>query len=203
MKFLKKIFITGFAAITPLVITVSVTVWLFKFADNILGKLLNKFLIAHFGAPIPGLGLLLFLLIIFVTGLFVTITSRKLFKWFDHFIKSFPLVYKIYGPVKDIVNFIFYPPKQNFNKVALFEYPRKGVYTIGFVTNTSAQCFENATGKKMFNVFIPSTPSPLTGYTVLVPHEDVTFIDISMEEATKLVVSAGLLNPNTIFEHDA
>ncbi|MFA6281049.1 MAG: DUF502 domain-containing protein [Candidatus Omnitrophota bacterium] len=193
---IKRIFVTGLAAIIPLVITIYVIVALFYFADNILGRVINKFLQATIGYSIPGLGIIIFLLIIFLTGTLIHISRHRFFKWVEHAFLRMPLVNKIYFPIKTIVEFVFYPPKKAFKSVVLLEYPRKGIFSLGFITKESMPLFNEKAGKKLYNVFIPTTPSPLTGFTMAVAQEELHFLDISIEEGMKFIISGGLLNPN-------
>jgi uncharacterized membrane protein len=196
---LKRIFITGLAAIIPLVISVYVIVGLFHFADGILGKFINQYLKQYLGRELPGLGIVIAILIIFILGILIQISRMRFFRWFsDWFSESLlkiPLFNKIYLPVKRIVNFLFFSPRKNFQSAVLVEYPRKGLHTLGFLTNEAASQFQDKTGKKLHNVFIPSSPSPLTGFTIMVDEKDLVFLDISVEDALALVVSGGLINP--------
>ncbi|MFH1318919.1 MAG: DUF502 domain-containing protein [Candidatus Omnitrophota bacterium] len=107
-----------------------------------------------------------------------------------------PLIDKIYPPIKRIVDFLFFPPKKKFKSAVLVEYPRKGIYSIGFLTNESYSSFEEKIGKKLYNIFMPSSPSPLTGFTIIVPESDLIFLDVGVDEAIKMIVSGGLLNPH-------
>jgi len=192
----KKIFITGLAAIVPIVITVYVIIGLFTFADTILGRFFNKILQSYTGYKIPGIGIIITILIVFIVGVLIRLSRDRLFRLLEKIFFNLPLVNKIYFPIKRVVNFLFFPPKKTFKNAVLVEYPRKGIYSIGFVTNEGFSEFNKKTGKKLYNVFIPSSPSPLTGFTIIVSEEDLIFLDMEMEEAIKLVVSGGLLNPN-------
>jgi len=191
---IKRIFITGLAAIIPIVITIYVIIALFYFADSILGNFLNKILHKTIGFSVPGLGIILFILIIFVTGILIHISRRRFFRWVENMFLRIPLVNKIYFPVKTIVEFVFFPPEKTFQSVVMLEYPRKGIFSIGFITKESSHKLSEKTGKKLYNVFIPSTPSPLTGFTVVAGEDELNFLDISIEEAMKFIISGGLLN---------
>ncbi|MDD5195408.1 MAG: DUF502 domain-containing protein [Candidatus Omnitrophica bacterium] len=193
---IKKTFIAGLAAIIPIGITIYVISGLFLFADGILGKFINKFLAQYLGYKIPGLGIILFILIIFFTGLLIRLSRMRFYRWIEHVFFSMPLVNKIYFPIKKIVNFIFFPPVKTFKNAVLLEYPRKGIYSLGFVTNQSSDKFNEKIDKKLYNVFIPTTPSPLTGLTILAQEQELVFLDVSIEEAMKFIISGGLLNPN-------
>ncbi|MCF7908510.1 MAG: DUF502 domain-containing protein [Candidatus Omnitrophica bacterium] len=196
---LKKIFITGLTATIALVITVYVVVGLFYFLDGFLGKPINAFVHDAIGFTIPGLGIVLGVLIIFFLGLAIHLFRMKFFRWLykwlvDLFFKI-PLVSKIYLPVKRIVDFLFFPPRKDFKSAVLVEYPRKGIYSLGFLTNENTVDFKDRGKRKLYNVFIPSSPSPLTGFTIILEEKEVNFLNISVEEALRLVVSGGLLNP--------
>ena len=94
------------------------------------------------------------------------------------------------------MDFLFLKESARLQKVVLVEYPRKGIYSIGFVTNESSDRFRNKIGKKLYNVFIGSSPSPVTGFTIIVPEDELIFLDISVEEALKIIVSGGMINPD-------
>ena len=194
-KVIKRIFITGLTALIPLVITVYVIVGLFYFADGILGKVINKFLYKFLGYEIPGLGIVIVILLIFILGVLIHISRMRLFRWLENVFFRIPLVNKIYFPIKRVVDFLFFPPQKNFRSAVLIEYPRKGIYSIGFITNESSAHFEDKLKKKLYNIFVPSSPSPLTGFLVVVEEKDITFLNIGIDEAIKLIVSGGLLNP--------
>lgn len=188
---LKKIFITGLAASVPIIITLYVVIGLFTFADSILGNFINNYMFKYFGYKIPGLGLIISLFIIFLLGFFVHISSLRLHRWVERMFFKFPLVNKIYVPIKKIVDFLFFPPQKSFRAVVVVEYPRQGLYSLGFVT-TKSSYFSDQEGT-YFYVFIPSTPSPLTGFTIIVKEKDLRFLNIGIEEAIKIIVSGGLL----------
>lgn len=194
MKMIKKIFLTGLAAIVPIGITIYVIVGVFNFADGILGKMINKFLEREIGYRIPGLGILLSILIIFFTGLVLRLTRMRLFRFLENLFIKAPIINKIYLPIKEIFNFLFFLPQKKFKSVVLVEYPRKGLYSLGFITNQKAPIPINQK-KQIYSVFIPTTPSPLTGFTVFVDEEELIFLEISVESALKLIVSGGLITP--------
>ena len=196
VNLIKRLFIAGLAAIIPIVITVYVIVGLFSFADSIIGKPLNNYLQDYIGFSIPGLGIVITILIIFIVGILAHITSKTLVRWAEKIFFGMPLVNKIYFPIKKIVDFLFFAPKKRFKSAVLVEYPRKGIFSLGFVTNESGTQFNERIGKTLYNVFISSSPSPLTGFTIIVPEEELIFLDMGVDEALKLVVSGGLLNPH-------
>jgi len=206
LRRLKKIFISGLTATIPLVITAYVIGGLFHFADGILGQRINKFFYKYIGYEIPGLGIVIAILVIFILGLLIRLSRIRFFRWTQTlFIGLFfriPLINKIFPPIKRIVDFLFFPPHKNFKSAVLVEYPRKGIYSLGFVTSESPFKFEEKVGKKLYNVFISSSPSPLTGFTIIVPEKDIIFLDIGVDDALKLVISGGLLNPPQMTRKD-
>lgn len=196
MSKLRRYFLTGLAVLLPVVLTGYIIFVVFKFADNLLGRHINKYLYDLFGFYIPGLGLLLTVLIIILAGFFSSnFLGRKLLPFFEKILLRLPLVNQLYSPAKKIVSFFFSAKQQLFKQVVLVEYPRKGIWSLAFVTNEGTSEVSEKIGKEMLNLFIPSTPGPLTGYFMFVPKEDVVFLDISVEDALKLFISGGVLNP--------
>ena len=192
---IKRIFITGLAASIPLVITIYVVYGLFHFADGILGKYINEFFYEYIGHEVPGLGILIAILLIFFLGLILRLSRMKFFRWTERLFFRIPLVSKIYFPVKRIVDFLFFPPQKSFRSAVLVEYPRKGIYSLGFLTNENTISFKERGAKKLCNVYMPSSPSPITGFIVIVEEKDLIPLDIGVEEAIRLIVSGGLINP--------
>ena len=195
MKRLTKYFITGLLVVLPLFISIYILVIMFRFVDGMLGRFVNVFIKNTFGFHIPGVGLILFVLIVlsvgFLSSLFaVRLLQRKL----DKMIGKFPLLRYIYPPIKQIFEFLF--SKDNaFKKSALVQYPFKGNWTLGFVTNETFQEANTKTGVQLLNIFVPMAPNPATGFILFVPKDEVIFLDIDVKEALKLIISGGLLNP--------
>lgn len=192
---LKKIFITGLATLVPVIITIYIFFITFRFVDGILGKLINKLFFKYFGYGIPGLGFILFVVLIFVTGSIIHISRKRLLRYFENLFLRIPYASKVYSAVKNIVHFVLYPPKKDYKSVVLVEYPRHGVYSLGFITKESFLGFNEKLNRKLYNVYIPTTPNPFTGMVILVPAEEVVLLDISVEEAIKFIASGCLLNP--------
>jgi len=192
---IKRIFITGLAAIIPLAITIYVIGGLFYFADSILGKYINESLYQYVGYTIPGLGIVIAILIVFLLGIIIHISRMRFFRWIEGLFLRIPLVNKVYSPVKKVVDFLFFPPTKSFKRAVLVQYPREGIYSLGFLTNESSMAFKDKGDKKLHNVFMPSSPYPLTGFTVIVEEKDIIFLDMDVDKAIKFTISGGLLNP--------
>lgn len=199
----KRYFITGILIVLPILATIYLFVSLFAFFDNILGRYINRLTDAYFGIRIPGLGLLVFVVLIFFTGFFATnFIGRRLLLYFERLWFKFPLVKKVYPAAKQVTHFLFGQKiKGQVQKVILVQIPpRSGLYTIGFLTNQSDRAIQDKTGRPMVNVLIPSVPNPLTGFLIFVPEEEVVVLDMGIEDAIKMAVSGGVLNPKDMID---
>jgi len=193
---LRAYFFTGLAVSLPLFGTCYILYILFSFTDNLLGRFINVYLKNKLGFSIPGLGLVLFILLILFAGILAkNLLGKSILHLIERSIIRLPLIKQIYPPLKQIVDFLFSSKEQIFKKVVLVEYPRKDIWSLGFITNDGSQKVKDVLKLDVLNVFIPTTPSPLTGYFMVVPRQDVISLDISIEDALKIVVSGGVLNP--------
>lgn len=191
---LRRYFITGVVVLLPVFITINILAIAIRFADNLLGRFINPFIEQKFGVSFFGLGLLAVVLLIFFTGvLAANVFIKRIIPFFERFFMRIPLVYRIYPSVKQLVKFLFSDGKMAFKKVVFFEYPRKNVYTLGFLTNEFSLKQANGQVFDTVCVYISSAPNPITGFFVIVPKKDVTILDISIEDAIKIVISGGVL----------
>jgi uncharacterized membrane protein len=198
---IRKYLVAGLLTILPLALSIYILVVLFKLVDGILGRFLNAYFKNLLGFYIPGLGLILFILIIFLTGFISThLFGAKLHNLFDKALGRFPLLRHIYPSIKKVFEFVFAENRVGFKKAVLVEYPRKGVWALGFIANESFKEAEDMIGKKLLNVYIPWVPNPTTGYYALVPSDEVKILNMSVSEAMRLVMSAGLLNPKELIK---
>ena len=203
LKNIKKYFITGILVLFPLLITIFILINVFNFTDRILGKYINTYLKNILGFYIPGLGIILCIIILFFVGFLTThFIGRRLYLLLDKALRRFPLIRLIYPSAKQIIEFLFAQKSYAFKKVVLVEYPRKGIWSIGFTTNEGFQEAKEKSNHDLLNVFIPSSPGPLTGFLVLIPRQEVVFLDIATEDAIRLLVSGGVLNPISPIEKD-
>ena len=188
-KVLRRYFLTGLATLFPIAITVYVAVAIFNFADGLLGDLL--------GFKLPGLGLIVTLLVILATGVLSTrVLGRVIFPTIETWFTRLPFVKNIFPAVKQLTTFLFSETDRHsaFRRVVLVPYPRPGVYSLAFVTNETRT---SATGspQTLLTLLIPNPPSPFTGPIIFAPKEDVILLDMSVEDAIKLVVSGGVVAP--------
>ncbi|MFH1062636.1 MAG: DUF502 domain-containing protein [Candidatus Omnitrophota bacterium] len=200
---IRRYFIAGIVVLLPLFITVNILSLTIRFFDNLLGKYINPYLQNAYGTSFFGLGLIAIVLLIFFTGILATnVFIKKIMPYFENFFLRIPFVYQIYPSVKQLVKFLFSDDKLAFKKVVLFEYPRDDVYTMGFLTN---EFFDQTIGDKTMDtvcVYISSAPNPITGFFVIVPKKDIIVLDISVEEAIKIIISGGVLMKGNILSKD-
>jgi uncharacterized membrane protein len=193
---LKKYFLTGLFVTLPLFISGYVLFALFRFIDSILGRLINIYFLRNFGIYIPGLGFILFFLCIVGVGFVSThLFGRGIHRLADRIGGRFPLIRHIYPSVKQIFEMLFPSEKAEARKIVIIEYPRQGLWSLGFVASEDFKEVKEKTGQDLLSVYVPSVPNPTTGYFVFVPRKETILLNISMKDAIRLIVSGGLLNP--------
>ena len=184
MKLIRKWFLAGIAIVLPVGLTAFVLVWLFNLLDGIL----RGFISDLFGKDIPGLGLLVLLLILFIVGMLTSnFIGSKITGWFEKLVGKIPLIKTVYNPIRKITSGLSSDKNESFKKVVLIEFPRDGTQSIGFITNSSFSIKDT----DKVSVFIPTTPNPTNGFLVLVDKKDVEILDITVNEGLNLVVSMG------------
>jgi uncharacterized membrane protein len=190
---LKNYFFTGLLVILPIFITVYVIWFLIRGIDVVL-----KYVPSHYlPFQVPGLGLILVVLLIFVVGVLArNFVGRKVVQFWENMVDRIPLVRIIYAGVKQLLEAFFVQKSDAFKRVALLEYPRKGIYVLGFITGICKGETQAKTDKSMINVFVPTTPNPTSGFYVLVPEDELIILDMSVENAFKVLISGGILSPN-------
>ncbi|MFP4473537.1 MAG: DUF502 domain-containing protein [Candidatus Omnitrophota bacterium] len=194
---LRKYFISGLLAFLPLALTVYLFIWTIWFADGLLGKYIQPLLMKFLGFYIPGLGLIAAVLMIILIGVVATrFFGGRIQMMIDKLALRLPFFKQVYPAFKEIANFFFSRNRLSFRQVVIIEYPRKGIYSFGFLTNESSERLKKLTREDICNVFISSSPSPLTGFVIMVPKKDIIETDLTVEEAAKFVVSGGVVNPN-------
>jgi len=186
-------FLRGLIALLPLLVTLWLITIVFQFADGILGWLFATL----FGHPIPGLGIITLIAIIFLTGFLAThVFGSKLIKVGENLLYRIPIVKGVYSSAKQVNDVLFvHKTTDEYRKACIVEYPRKGVWSVGFVTSDAAPEIETKAKEKMINVFIANTPTPATGFLIMVPAREVILLDMKIEDAFKYVISGGVLKP--------
>jgi len=181
---LRAQFITGILIVVPIVIAVLILVWLFNYIDSIAQPVAKSLL----GRTIPGLGLAIMILLIYLAGVVATnVIGRRLIRYGESLLARVPLFRYLYTGIKQILESFAAPAGGGFLQVVLVEFPKKGMRAIGFVTSESPV----ESGEKLLNVFIPTSPNPTSGYLEIVRESDVVRTNISIDDALKMVLSGG------------
>lgn len=185
---LRNVFLTGLIVFIPLVATLYLFWIAFNFFDGLLKPVVRLFM----SRDIPGVALIFTLVLILSIGAFMRVAlGQRLIELFEKSLYRIPVVNGVYSLLKQASTAFLKPGKGNFKNVVLVEYPSKGIFSLGF---TMAACVEEVrekTSKCMINVFVPSTPNPTTGFFIMVPEEGITYLDMSVEEAFRLILSGG------------
>ena len=198
--FFKHSFIAGFLLLVPVGATFTLIRFIITKSDeiwNLIPAVLRPE--THFGFKIPGLGLLLtFLFIVFIGVIGRAYIGKWLIKVGEEFIHKIPLISGVYSAIKQLMDTIFRSQEGSHaekRKVVMIEFPRQGMYSIGFVTSTAQGETQEKTSKKVVNVFIPTTPNPTSGFFVMLPEHELIHLEMTVEEAFKLIISGGIVVP--------
>jgi len=197
MSALRRYLLAGVLVWLPLGVTVLVVKLFVDLLDKIMVIIPHRYTPeALLGFPIPGLGVLLSLLIIFVTGVIAAnLFGRRLVHLWEAILARIPLVRSVYSAVKQVTETLFAPGGQSFRKVLLVEYPRRGLWTLAFQTGTDIGEAQQRTGEDVVNVYVPTTPNPTSGFFLMIPRRDVVELDMSVDEGLKMIISMGVVVP--------
>lgn len=194
---LRRYFVAGLLVWLPLVATYVVLSFSIRMIDRSL-LLLPPSLRpeALIGFKIPGLGVILTLFLVCITGLVVAnFFGRSLVNAWESLLGRIPLVNSVYGAVKQITTSLFSDASQSFREVVLVEYPRRGMWMLAFVTGDTPKHFQQVVNKSLINIYVPTTPNPTSGFYIMVPPSDVQRLEIPVEVGLKMILSAGVVNP--------
>jgi uncharacterized membrane protein len=210
---IRAYFLTGLLVVVPLGLTYFIIKLLFIAIDDILSDRISSLILQQFGVrlgeqQIPGIGIITLLVIIFITGVLArNYFGRKIVDLGDRVVERIPLINRVYGATKQLSTAFFSSKREVFKKPILFEYPRKGIYSIGFYTQDTRGPAQDALDPDVVSVFLPTTPNPTSGFLLFVPKTDVYDLDLTIEEALKLIISGGAIvpvkpsnNPKTVDE---
>ena len=193
---LRNYFFTGVVVLIPIGFTLYLTKILIKLSSRLIPREINPNSYLHFEIP----GLEIVLTIIFITivgGLSLSFLGRKFLQIIDDLFKKIPILRTIYSAIGQMTE-TFTMKKGNKNKksVVLIEYPRKGTWAVGFATKENKGKIKQKLNRDLVNVFVPTTPNPTSGFLLMYPKEDLIYLDMTFEEASKFIVSAGTSNPS-------
>ena len=191
---LRNNFIAGIVVLIPIGITLYLTLFFVKISGKIIPKKINPNNYLPF--DIPGLEILIALfLITFIGWISLSFVGKKFFEIFNNFLKRIPILRTIYSAIGQMTESL--TKSDNSEKsVVLLEYPRKNIWVVGFATKENHGVIEDKINEKLVNVFVPTTPNPTSGFLLMVPKKDLIYLDVTFEQASKFIVSAGTTNIN-------
>ena len=202
---LRSNFLAGLIVIAPIGITIwliwTLTGWIDSWVLPFIPDAYNpSLLIAEWTGiqiNIRGIGVVTFLIFTMIVGWIAKgLIGRSMIRWAESLVLSIPLIRTLYSGLKQIAETILQQGQQNFDKACLVEYPRKGIWAIAFISTSAKGEIKSRAPKDMVSVFLPTTPNPTSGFLLFVPVEDTIVLDMSVEDAAKLIISAGLVYPN-------
>ena len=210
MKRLRRYLVAGLLVWIPL----GATLFLIRVAANVTDKSIGLIPVRYqpgvllqqwFGTAepvtIPGLGFILIIIILIVTGMFAAnFVGRATVNWWESLMDRIPIVRAIYSAAKNFAEIVFSDSSQSFKKVLLIQYPRKGLYSLAFQTSSELGEVQGRTGEDVVCCFVPTTPNPTSGFIIIVPKKDVTELDMEVDEALKMIISLGVVVPT--WRHD-
>mgnify|MGYP006113119151 FL=1 len=186
---LRNYFITGAIVLIPIGITIYLTLFIIKLSSSFLPKTINPN--SYLPIDIPGIEILItIILITLIGGLSLSFLGKKFLEFFNNILKRIPILRTIYSAVGQLTE-SFTKSKGTKKSVVVLEYPRKGIWVVGFATAENVGEISKKTNEKLVNIFVPTTPNPTSGFLLMVPKKDVIYLDMSFEEASRFIVSAG------------
>jgi uncharacterized membrane protein len=192
-RVLRRYLLTGLLVLLPVVVTVTI-LWRFFFAlDDILGRFVETYL----GRSVPGVGLIALVALIMGIGAVASnFFGKRMIRFGERLVARVPLMGWIYRTTKQLFSTILEERGESFRKVVLVSYPKKGTYSVAFLTSESPTSIESELGKGFVTVFLPTTPNPTSGFLLVVPADEVIPMNLSVDEGLRLVISAGALSEN-------
>ncbi|MGZ6290585.1 MAG: DUF502 domain-containing protein [Syntrophales bacterium] len=196
-KKLKQIFLTGLAVTVPIGLTLYILFFIIDIMDSLLKIIPLKY---HpdtlLGIHILGLGTIVTVILIFICGLITaSYVGNKIVQSGEDLLYRIPFVRNIYQAIKRFSDTVVMDRRSSFKRVVLVEFPRKGLYTIGFVTGKPVWEIKREIGENLISVFLPTTPNPTSGYLIILPEDELVEVDMSVEEALTYIISVGIVAP--------
>ena len=193
----RRYLVAGLLVWLPIVVTIFVLKFLVGLVDQTMLLVPARWRPeAVLGFGIPGLGLVLAVIVLFLTGLSVTnLVGRRMVSWWEDLMKRIPVVRSIYSGAKTFTETVFTPKGQAFKRVLLVQYPREGIWTMGFQSGDEVGEAAHLAGRRLVCVFIPTTPNPTSGFIIMVPREDVRPLNMSVDEAMRWIFTLGVASP--------
>ena len=189
---IRNYFIAGIVVLIPIGITLYLTIFIIRISGNVIPKEINPNNYLPF--DIPGVEILIALFLITIIGwLSLSFIGKKFFELFNNFLKKIPILRTIYSAIGQMTE--SFTKKDNAEKsVVLLEYPRKGIWVVGFATKENRGIIKEKIKEDLVNVFVPTTPNPTSGFLLMLPKKDLIYLNVTFEQASKFIVSAGTTN---------
>lgn len=201
MARIRNYFFAGLLVAVPIGVTFFVLKFFIGLADKALGLIPQNFQESYPFFKIPGLGILITLALVITVGFLAhNFIGKRIVRLGENIIEKIPLVRSVYSASKQLLETIFTNTNNQFERVVMVEYPRKGILSIGFATGRADGYSEKIFPEPHMSIFVPTTPNPTSGWYVLVPEKDVIPINLSVEEAFKIIISAGIVAPSKMVE---
>ena len=198
----RNYFLTGIIVTAPIAITFAVAMWVINWIDSKVVPLIpssynpQEILQQHTGFHIPGIGLLVVFIGLTLIGFLAAgLLGRFVARVGENLLNRMPIIRSVYGALKQIFETVLRSSSRSFREVALIEYPRRGIWAIGFITTKTTGEVRSEIKEEVVNVFLPTTPNPTSGFLLFVPRKDLIILDMGVEEAIKMIVSAGIVTP--------
>jgi len=186
---LRNYFITGVIILIPIGITIYLTLFIINISSSFLPKTINPN--SYLPIDIPGIEILItIILITLIGGLSLSFLGKKFLEFFNSILKKIPILRTIYSAVVQLIE-SFTKSEGAKKSVVILEYPRKGIWVVGFATKENTGEISKKTNELLVNIFVPTTPNPTSGFLLMVPKKDVIYLDMSFEDASRFIVSAG------------
>jgi len=190
---LRNYFITGAVVLIPIIITLYLTLFIIKVSARILPKEINPN--NYLPIDIPGIEILISVFFItFIGWISLSFLGKKFIEILNNLFKRIPILRTIYSAIVQMTE-SFAETNKKDKSVVLIEYPRKGVWAVGFATKDNKGVMSKKTNEELVNIFLPTTPNPTSGFLLMIPKKDIIYLDISFEQASKFIVSAGTSDP--------
>ena len=187
-------FIAGIVVLIPIGITLYLTLFIIRISGRIIPKEINPNNYLPFN--IPGVEIIIALIVItFIGWLSLSFLGKKFFEFFNNILKKIPILRTIYSAIGQMTE-TFTKSDSGQKSVVLLEYPRKGIWAVGFATKENVGIIKDKVKEELINVFVPTTPNPTSGFLLMIPKKDLIYLDVSFEQASKFIVSAGTTNIN-------
>ena len=201
---LRAYFFAGILVMAPIAVTIALALWFIDFVDSQIVPLIpahwnpNTYIQDYFGITlsVPGVGVIVLVIVITLVGaLTAGFLGRFLIRTGENIVNRMPVVRSIYSASKQILETVFRDQSEAFREAVLVEYPRRNLWTIGFITGRTTGEVQHRTPEDVVNVYVPTTPNPTSGFLLYVPEQDLIPLDMPVDEAVKMVISVGMVTP--------